>query len=216
VHHALELKVVVLALVLAACARPRGMRPDTGVDAYMQDDASAMPRDAFVTTDAFVPGRDAAPMDAFTSPDASAPADAFVPRDTGPACTPLASMALPGTITAGPTFHRPTADCGAPSTGTATAVFYDVHVFCNPGIARSFDFQLTRAASGGITDPFIVIERGTGDVSTLVCVASDDDGAGLPNSLATAMIPSGATISVVATTYDNDDTGDYTLTITAR
>jgi hypothetical protein len=124
-------------------------------------------------------------------------------------------MVVAGTLAAGPTYNRVTGDCaGASSVGTA--VFYRAHVFCNTGAARDFDFGLAPSATSGIADPFVTVYAGTGSVSSLTCMTSDDDGGGAPASLATASIPAGATITVVASTFDNDDVGGYALTITPR
>ncbi len=221
--------VALLALLALACNRPRGSRPDTGViDLGVMDTGGtdAARPDAFVPgADAFVPEIDAArtdsstPRDAFAPRDVSMPSDAFVPRDAGSSCAPLptTSTTISGTIAADRTYRRATTGCGPPSATVGLDVFYATHVLCNTGASpRSFDFGLVPAATGGVMDPFVTVSMGTGDVSTLACITSDDDSGGIPDSLATGTIPAGATITVIASTYDDGDTGDYVLTITAR
>ena len=166
------------------------------------------------SVDAFTPA-----VDAFVMPIPDAGRDAFVaPIDAASPCTPLPTttpLVIDGAIATGPTYDRPTAACASLSR-VGTAVFYATHVFCNHGATRSFSFELDAAASGGIVDPFLTVYAGAGDVSALMCLASDDDSAPTASgkdSLAVASVPGGATITVVPSTYDNGVTGDYVLTI---
>ncbi len=185
--------------------------PTTHHDGAVAHEDAAVEIDATMADDAAPPE-----IDAFVMPDDAGHDASVMPVDAShcialPTSTPLV---IHGTISSGPTYDRQTADCAGLST-VGNAVFYSTHVLCNGGAMRSFSFGLDAAASGGIPDPFVVIETGMGDVSTLTCLAADDDGAGVAhNSLARATVPASGTITVVASDYDNAVTGDYVLTIT--
>jgi len=213
---------LLLVAALSACVSGRVVHAEGGVR-----DAGTTPRDdaatgddAFVDpgADAFVPPGPDAGVDAFVPPVVDAGRDAFVPPspDSGPTCTPLPTttpLVIDGHVGAGATYNRPTTDCGPLST-TGNRVFYATHVFCHLGAARTYSFALDSAAVSGIADPFVVVFTGTGDVSMLSCLASDDDRGAIGNdSLATVAVPTG-NLTVVASDYYNDSTGDYRLTIT--
>lgn len=154
-------------------------------------------------------GSDAGPSDA-------GPSDAFIAPDTNSdvGCTPLPTGAttITGTLPSGLTFARPLGGCGTLSS-VGTAVPYRAYTFCNADGARLYSFALNNV--GGALDPFVVVYRGMGSPSSLMCIASDDDGGPSgSDSLATATIAAGEMITVIATGFDNDESGDYALVIT--
>ncbi len=229
--------VALLAVGIAGCpARETrmdsGMLPgwaDIGVDALVTESDATM-------SDATIPGEDAG-TDAGMDPSTDAGSDvgpdvgidastADAGRDAGPSdanlpvdanndagCTPLPTgpMTIMGTLPSGLTFNRPTA-CGTLSS-VGTAVPYRAHTFCNTGGTRMVRAALN--AVGGDMDPVLVLYRGVGAPGSLMCIdVDDDDGPSGGDSLMTASISAGETVTFVATTFDNTDTGSYALILT--
>lgn len=183
---------------------------DSGIDAGMDATSIDAGSDAGIDagsdagTDASADaGRDAGPSDA------SLPVDAN--SDVG--CTPLPTVptTIMGTLPSGLTFNRLTA-CGTPST-VGTAVPYRAYTFCNTGGTRMVRAALNEL-SGGM-DPVLTLYRGMGAPSSLMCIDVDDDGGPSGgDSLMTASISAGETVTFVATAFNNTDTGTYALIIT--
>jgi len=167
---------------------------DAGSDAGMDGGMDAGSSDA---------GRDAGPSDANVPVDAN--------NDVG--CIPLPTVAttIMGTLPTGLTFNRPTS-CGSFSS-VGTAVPYRTHTFCNAGAARMVRVELNNVS--GVLDPVLVLYRGVGAPTSLMCLQVDDDGGPTgSNSLMTASINAGDTVTFVATAFDNSDSGTYALVIT--
>jgi hypothetical protein len=121
---------------------------------------------------------------------------------------------------ASPTWHRPFRGCTRLS-GTADAVPYTLHAFCNDGDTRRFDIAMDGHEEDSElthTDPFLVIYVGEGlppDSDRLQCMAINDDSAADGNGAAVSdlLIEADAVITVVATGWGNDRQGTYRIRI---
>ena len=207
-----------------------GMLPgwaDGGVDAFGEDrdartnDAARLEDDEDAGIDA---GTDAPAMDAGSDAGSDLVTDASTvdagPSDAGPSdansdvgCTPLPTVAttITGTLPSGLTFNRLTS-CGTPSS-VGTAVPYRAHTFCNTGGTRMVRAALNELS--GAMDPVLALYRGVGAPGSLMCIdVDDDDGPSGGDSLMTASINAGDTVTFIATTFNNSDTGTYALIIT--
>lgn len=195
--------------------------PVGNVDAPLgSPDASSI--DGMVAqADAMVP--DGAVPDA-NVPDATVP-DAMVP-DAATGCVELpttGTLTLNGETTgADPTWLRPLASGSCPASdysSIGTAVPYDTFVLCNnSGGTLVLDFAMDGAAEGAYThtDPYLVLYSGTMiPADPLQCLDGDDDGSAAGNgSLATGVtIAAGASVTVVATGFDNTDIGTYAVRV---
>lgn len=148
------------------------------------------------------------------------------------ACTPLPTAALPLTIegdtTGQPVWTIPSMPTGAtcPFTMFRTLATYKnvprvAHVFCNTGTtAKSITLVMEGMTIGrSLTDPMLFIYPGAPPVANeLQCatfgddISPTDDDAQITNF----SVAAGATITVYATSLQNDFAGTYRLTISAQ
>ena len=176
---------------------------DAGMDAPDLDAGSDAPSDVGADSNNVDAGRDVGPSDANLPVDANNDVD----------CTPLPTVTttIVGTLPSGLTFNRLTS-CGTPSS-VGTAVPYRAHTFCNTGGTRMVRAALN--AMGGDIDPVLALYRGVGAPGSLMCIdVDDDDGPSGGDSLMTASINAGDTVTFIATTFNNSQTGTYALIIT--
>jgi hypothetical protein len=67
----------------------------------------------------------------------------------------------------------------------------------------------------GDLDPVLVLYRGMGTPTSLMCLQVDDDGGTTASdSLMTATINAGDTVTFVATSFNNADSGTYAMLFT--
>lgn len=122
-----------------------------------------------------------------------------------------------GTLgTRGAQWERPSdAMCGAPLAGTSFG--YATHVFRNDGPARTYEVHLEGAPTDPLLtlgDPFVFVYLGRRvppDVTQ--CLGANDDNGTSLSSMAVVDVPSGASITVVATTYGTGDAGTYRVRV---
>jgi len=138
--------------------------------------------------------------------------------DAGPPPTGMGTPLTPGTMTisgnttGGPTWNRPVAGtCPASTLSSAgLAVPYEEHLVYNAGAGSiTVDVGTTSTHDG-----YLVIYAGTTIPSEpLMCLAGDDDSGGSLNPQTSFTLAAGAQALIVATGFDDDDHGAYTMTI---
>lgn len=118
-----------------------------------------------------------------------------------------------GTTEGGATFNRPLT--GNPPTSLSavgTAVAYNTFSF-SPAAGGSYDFLLTSGSTA--YDPFLVLYQGAFNPAsplTNVLVANDDLGSTLRSGFTRTLL-AGSSYTAVITGFNNEDVGNYTLTI---
>jgi hypothetical protein len=160
-------------------------------------------------------------------------ADAGMAGDAG-ACLALpttagGSVVLMGTLGSGSTWERPEADFAVCDSETPTeTVLFETFTFCNSGAMGSYDIALDGADSSAtltLDDPFLVVYSGaTIPADVRACLAANDDWdifTSLDSRVESVPVGAGASITVVATSFDLDaaagyGVGTYELTITRR
>jgi len=148
------------------------------------------------------------------------------------ACTPLPTAALPltieGTTVGAPVWTIPSMPTNATCPFTMfrmLATYKNVprvaHVFCNNGtVAKSVTMVMEGMSIGrSLTDPMLFVYPGAPPVANeLMCVTFGDDISTTDDDaqIMNFSVAAGATITVYATSLQNDFSGTYRLTVSTQ